>query len=153
MTKYKTMIYLTKQCCFVRRRVTERANTSPRAPERGCVEWMKGMNGEGIHVRTLRTTLSYTDFGALQNPNQWELGLQIWISCSYVFYVWCVQTILGYLPWSRKFSTCSGGTSISSEQVFQEDFCTIMVVSSLPHMLERSFWSLWTGNFKSYNFH
>ena len=38
---------LTKQCCFVSRRVTERANTSPRARP-----LQKGMNGDGIHVRT-----------------------------------------------------------------------------------------------------
>ena len=37
--------------------------------------------------------LCETNFGTLQNPNQWESGLQIWISCRYVSYVGCTQAI------------------------------------------------------------
>ena len=40
------------------------------------------------HV-TLHTTSSRTNFGIVQNPIQWELGLQILISYGYVCYVWC----------------------------------------------------------------
>ena len=68
---------------------------------------------------TLRTTLTLSkmSFCIVQNPNQWELGLLIWISCGYVCYEWCVQAIYWYLPCSQKYSTYSGGTSESGLQV------------------------------------
>ena len=47
---------------------------------------------------TLCPTLSKTNFGAVQNPNQRELGLQIGISCGYVCCVWCAKIVLWYLP-------------------------------------------------------
>ena len=68
---------------------------------------------------TLRTTLTLSkmSFCIVQNPNQWELGLLIWISCGYVCYEWSVQAIYWYLLCSQKYSTYSGGTSESGLQV------------------------------------
>ena len=45
------------------------------------------------HPATVCCQLSLSLFCTLQNSNQWKVGLQIWISCSYVPYVWCVQAI------------------------------------------------------------
>ena len=44
-------------------------------------------------MNTVAVALSFTNFGALQNPNRRELGLQILISCSYVYYLWYTQAI------------------------------------------------------------
>ena len=74
--------------------------------------------------------LSFTNFGALQNPNRWELGLQILISCSYLSYVWYTQAIWWYLTWLQKYCTCSGRTSGYGTQVFSGYFWTKMVIEA-----------------------
>ena len=84
------------------------------------IEAIKNENGQHYcnQTFTVWSRLSLTNFGTPQNRSQWELGLQIIISCSYVTYEWCVQAILRYLPWSMKNYTCSGEDSGSAEQVF-----------------------------------
>ena len=68
---------------------------------------------------TLHFIQSYTLFGTLQNPNHWELGLQICISYSNMYVVWCVKTILWYLQWSWRNSTFTRWGSGLSAQVLQ----------------------------------
>ena len=72
--------------------------TRPWSPSWGCMTswfsiscpiqgWAKN------HPATVCCQRSLSLFGTLQNSDQWKVGLQIWISCSYVPYVWCVQAI------------------------------------------------------------
>ena len=109
------------------------------------IEAIKNENGQHYcnQTFTVWSRLSLTNFGTPQNRSQWELGLQIIISCSYVTYEWCVQAILRYLPWSMKNYTCSGEDSGSAEQVF---FLELRPIPSWNWHLSM-FWSIvWDYN-------
>ena len=100
---------------------------------------------------TVWKTLDLKNLKLLQKLNYWEMGVEIYISCSYGTYVWCVKTILWYLLWSWRYSSFSGRGSGSSAQVFSENFLRKICIKLEPTILQHSFWALWTRIFKPNN--
>ena len=113
--------------------------------------WLSELGWPHESSSTVWKTLDLENLKLLQKLNYWEMGLQIYISCSYGTYVWCVKTILWYLPWSSRYSSFSGRGSGSSVQVFSENFLTKIGIKLEPTMLQHSFWALWTCIFTPNN--
>ena len=70
-------------------------------------------------MSTLSSRLSYTLFEILQIPNHLEFALQICISCTYMYDLWWVKSILWYLPRSWNYTTFTRQGTGSSVQVLE----------------------------------